>query len=66
MIELKLPYLARGTLLTVNETSSSQAKEGISYSPECHFWPHVSVLFQPAVEAEDPQLRLWPTGFGHH
>jgi len=37
----------------VNETLSSSAKGGISYSPECHFCPHVSVLFQPAVE--DPQ-----------
>ena len=33
--------------------SSSQAKGGISYSPECHISPHISVLFQPAVE--DPQ-----------
>ena len=37
----------------MNETPSSQAKGGIGYSPECHICPHVSVLFQPAVE--DPQ-----------
>ena len=42
-----------GNWLTVNEIPSSQAKGGISYSSECHVCPHISVLFQPAVE--DPQ-----------
>jgi len=37
----------------VNETPSSQAKGGISYSPECHICPQIRVLFQPTVE--DPQ-----------
>ena len=34
----------------------SQAKGGISYSPECHICHHISVLFQPAV-VQDPQGR---------
>ena len=44
----------------MNETPSSEAKGGISYSPEYHICPHnTSVLFQPACSGRF--TRLWPT-----
>jgi len=57
VIELKLPFggYSGNILFTVNETSSSEAKGGISYSLEFHICPGpISAHALPALEGYDP------------